>query len=300
MAGHCEVGILFADIAGSTRIYELLGDTRAHAIVTGCLRTVGEVVAAHGGIVVKTIGDEMMVAFHQPLSMYTAAVNIQRRITQMPRPAGLDEQVSIAMRIGFHFGPALHDNQDFYGDSVNVAARVVALAKANQILTTGEFMYFLPSAQRAMVSEFGRVDVKGHNEPLRIARVAWEEKLQSTTVIKFANAPAPGPAALNLRLVFEGRKWQVPDLVKTICCGRDAASDIILKGSQVSRTHATIERRNQKVVLLDHSSNGTFLELEGKPLFKLHREEFRLIGQGRIDFGEPDGETTDHLWFYVS
>jgi adenylate cyclase len=300
MAGHCEVGILFADIAGSTRIYELLGDTRAHAVVTGCLRTVGEVVAAHGGIVVKTIGDEMMVAFHQPLSMCTAAVNIQRRISHMPRPAGLDEQVSIAMRIGFHYGPALHDNQDFYGDSVNVAARVVALAKANQILTTGEFMYFLPSAQRAMVSEFGRIDVRGHTEPLRIARVAWEEKLQSTTVIKFAEAPAQAPSALNLMLVFEGRKWQVPDPVKTICFGRDAACDIILKGPQVSRTHATIERRNQKIILLDHSSNGTFLELDGKPLFKLHREEFRLIGQGRIDFGEPESDTTDRLWFQIS
>lgn len=299
MAGHCEVGILFADIAGSTRIYEMLGDARAHAIVTDCLRATAAIVASHGGIVVKTIGDELMAAFQQPVSMYTAAVSIQRKITQMARPPGLDEHVSVALRIGFHFGPALHEQQDFFGDSVNIAARVVALAKANQILTTGEVMDSLPAAQKTMVSEFGQIDVKGRSDPLRIARVTWEEKLQNTTVIKFAGSAASPASALNLRLVFEGRKWHVPELVKSISCGRDASSDIILKGTQVSRIHATIERRNQKVFLLDHSSNGTFLVLEDKPPFKLHREEFRLVGQGRIDFGEPDGETTDSLWFYI-
>ena len=98
MAGHCEVGILFADIAGSTRIYEMLGDARAHAIVTDCLRATAAIVASHGGIVVKTIGDELMAAFQQPVSMYTAAVSIQRKITQMEGPNILRLKGIIALK----------------------------------------------------------------------------------------------------------------------------------------------------------------------------------------------------------
>ncbi len=299
MAGHCEVGILFADVAGSTRLYEALGDEQAHAVVTECIRVATQSVAAHGGIVVKTIGDELMAAFRQPAQMCAAAVDIQRRMAQLGRPAGLDNQINVAFRVGFHFGPALQDDRDFFGDSVNVAARMVALAKANQILTTGEVRDSLPSAQQAIITEFGEIDVKGRQRAVRVARVAWEEQHQITTVIQLAGAKTRPAATLNLRLVFEGRSWHVPTTVKTISCGREPSSDLVLKGPQVSRTHATIERRRDKFVLLDHSSNGTFLLGEDRQPLKLHREEFGLTRQGRIDFGELDNDDADSLWFFI-
>lgn len=299
MSGVCEVGILFADIAGSTRIYELLGDRRALAVVNQCFQIIAQPVKAHGGIVVKTIGDELMAAFARPMSAYTAAVEIQRRFHEMPALPGTDGKMRVGLRIGFHFGTALREHEDYFGDTVNIAARVVGLAKANQILTTGEVMDILPAAQRTTVAEFARIEVKGRTEPVRVASVQWEEKPQNTTVIRLGtNQPAPARET-TLRLVFEGRNMRIPPSMRSIRCGREDVSDLILKSTQVSRAHATIERRRDKIVLIDHSTNGTYLVPEHQQPIKLHREEFGLMRCGRIVFGEIDSEEADIVYFFV-
>ena len=90
MAAVCEVGILFADIAGSTRIYERLGDTRAHAVINQCFQIMGECVQAHRGVVVKTIGDELMAAFSAANQPFSCAIDIRRKFGEMP-PLPLSE-----------------------------------------------------------------------------------------------------------------------------------------------------------------------------------------------------------------
>lgn len=299
MSAACDIGILFADIAGSTRIYEVLGDQRAHAVVRQTLRICSEPVVDQGGKVVKTIGDELMAAFPSPKAALLASIEIQRRINAMPPlPVG-DGTMRVALRIGFHFGPAMLERDDFFGDSVNVAARVVGLAKSNQILTTGEVLDLLPEADQAQLTEFGRIDVRGRAEPVRVARVEWEARRQTMTVLRVVGEEDDPQKPTNLRLVFEGRNWRVPADVKSISCGRDKISDLVLKGAQVSRSHATIERRRGKVFLIDHSTNGTFLLVENQAPIKLHREEFGLINHGHIIFGSIDSEDADNLWFYI-
>jgi class 3 adenylate cyclase len=300
MGASRDIGILFADISGSTRIYEALGDQRAHSIVEQALRIVAGPVTSEGGSVVKTIGDELMAAFPTPAATLHAAIDIQKRINELPPLPFGDGDMRIAMRIGFHFGPAVEQAEDFFGDSVNVAARVVGLAKANQILTTGEVLDLLEPADAARLIEFGRIDVRGRTGPVRVARVEWEEQRQSTTVLRFAGTPDEPEREANLRLVFEGRNWQVPPSMRSISCGRDELSNLVLKGPQVSRAHATIERRRGKVFLIDHSTNGTFLVIENQQPIKLHREEFGLVNHGHIVFGAVDDEGVDNLWYYIS
>ncbi len=299
MGDICQTGILFADISGSTRLYEVLGDERAHAVVRETLEACSLAVCEQGGVVVKTIGDELMAAFPAPKAAFDAAIHVQRRVSDLPPLAVPDgTMLRLAVRIGLHFGPAVRENDDFFGDSVNIAARMVGLAKATQILTTGEVLELLDREDRAKAHEFGRIDVKGRVEAVRVAQVEWSAKPSNVTVFKLAPQADETQKDIALRLVFEGRNWHVPAQTRTIACGRDGESQLVLKGPQVSRAHATIELRRGKYFLVDHSTNGTWLMMDGQPPLRLHREDFGLVKHGCIVFGNLDSEESDTLWFY--
>jgi len=297
MQASRNVGILFADIAGSTRIYEALGDKIAHRVVREMLARASRPVAAFNGAVVKTIGDELMAAFATHDDAVGAAIGIQRSLDEAPAIDTHSGPLRLSFRIGLHFGPAVMDEGDYFGDTVNVAARIVALAKGGQILTTGEVLELLADAERARAVAFGQVEVKGRTDPVRVVQVEWRAQPQNQTVLRFASAAETTHEA-PLRLVYEGRSWRVPLDKKVVSCGRDSECDLVLKGPQASRNHATIERRRGKVVLIDHSTNGTHLMLDEQEPLRLHREEFGLVRQGCIVFGSLESEEADTLWFF--
>jgi len=115
-----DLAVLFADVSGSTRLYETLGDERALATVGQCLALVREACDGHSGRVIKTIGDEVMAVFALADQAAQAAAAMQARVSTEPFAVGQ----RIAIRVGFHFGPALETDSDVFGDSVNVAARL--------------------------------------------------------------------------------------------------------------------------------------------------------------------------------
>lgn len=294
-----HVGILFADIVGSTRMYEVLGDLRALAVVTRCFEVMGQAVEGQGGRVVKTIGDELMAVFPGADSALLAAMDIRRAMAELPPVAHDGTLIRPRVRIGLHHGPALFDNDDWYGDTVNLAARIAAVASAGQVLTTGELRDRLPVPLRALTTEFAQIEVKGRREPVRIARVA-EDHGPETTLIRGAVAAPPRVPDASLRLVQNERSWIVPPGTRSIVCGREAGCDVALSGQQASRRHATIEIRRDKVVLIDHSSNGTWLMIDESRPVRLSREEFGMTRTGRIVFGSPDAPDADVLHFTVA
>ena len=298
--GRVEVGILFADIVASTRIFEMLGDTRAMAVINQCFRVMSDPIAGHGGVIVKTIGDELMAAFMRPSSAFAAAVEMQRKMNELPPlPIG-GEKMKVQVRIGFHFGNALREHQDFFGDTVNVAARMVGLAKASQIITTGDLVDLLPAHQSEMAVEFDRIEVKGRQEPVRVAQVRWDHEQASATVFRLTKPVGAAGAVAGLALSSGERSWKTEDSARVLTIGRDAQSFIQLFNASVSRNHATIERRRDKWVLLDHSTNGTYLTFDGQQPMKLHREECVLNAKGRIVFGKLDDEGSETVSFEVS
>src|SRR5206468_12158304 len=128
-----ERAMLFAEVSGSTALYELLGDKPAAKAIEACLGELRIIVAKRDGVVVKTIGDEIMVVFGNPEAACNAAREMQQRVVALPPTAG----VKLAIRIAFHFGLVLEHQADFGGDGVNTAARLPELANARQILTRG-------------------------------------------------------------------------------------------------------------------------------------------------------------------
>ena len=284
--------VLFADVSGSTRLYEKLGDKEALHAVERCLNRMTRATEQFKGRVVKTIGDEVMAVFDSAEAGMDAACSMQQRVDDLPPVSG----IKLAIRIGFHFGPAIEDAKDVFGDTVNTAARMAGLAKAGQIITTAETVGALPTLLQQSTREIDALSVKGKAEDVRVCEVLWQES-DDLTMKSGSVALAPVSARLTVR---HGENVQVLDPGHgAFSLGRDAGCDIIINDRRASRTHARIERRRDKFVLIDQSTNGTYVTFVGEAEFALKREEVILRSKGRISFGHAFDEGGEIVEFQV-
>ncbi len=127
-----SLSFLFTDLKGSTELYERVGDLVAYDLVRAHFRILHEIVAAESGAVVKTIGDAVMATFPTPDRAMAAALKM--------REALKDLKGDLLLKIGIHEGPCLavllNDRQDYFGRTVNIAARVQGLATSRSIFAT--------------------------------------------------------------------------------------------------------------------------------------------------------------------
>ncbi len=270
--------VLFADVSGSTRLYEQVGDARALATIGGCLALVREASAGHGGRLVKTIGDEAMVVFPTADQAVTAAGEIQLRMSEYAR----ERQLKLSLRVGLHAGEAIESQNDVFGDCVNVAARMVALAKGGQVILTAAAAEALSQELRGKVREVDVLTVKGKEKDIVIMELVWQDTAELTTL-----TTRPKLRAARLELVHGTRAIELGLATTAVAIGRDAQNDIVIGDRLASRMHARIERRRDKFVLVDQSSNGTFVTVNGEGEIQLRREEIMLRGRGHISFGHP-------------
>src|SRR4051812_4526749 len=105
-----EAAVLFADVSGSTKLYETAGDTVAHAAIEKCVNIMREKTVNAKGRVIKTIGDEVMSAFKSADEAADAAIEMQSAISEMP-PVGTTQ---IGIRIGFNYGPVVERDGDVF------------------------------------------------------------------------------------------------------------------------------------------------------------------------------------------
>lgn len=282
--------VLFADVSGSTRLYERLGDAEALHAVDRCLKRMVRVAEGYGGRVIKTIGDEILTVFGQADGALQAACEMQQRVDDLPPVSG----IKLAIRIGFHRGPVIEENNDVFGDSVNVASRLTDLAKAGQIITSFETTEALTPLLRGSVRELDQVTVKGKESETRVFEVMWQGSADMTML-----SPSPVVRPLprtrlkvrhqNVSILIDGQRTH-------LTLGRELGNDIVIADRRSSRTHARIERRRDKFVLIDLSSNGTYVTVDGELEVALKREEIVLRGHGHICFGRTyaeDAETVD-------
>jgi adenylate cyclase len=270
--------VLFADVAGSTRLYETLGDAAALKLVSELLATLREAAAASGGRVVKNLGDEILCVFPDSAAAVRAACDMQ--LAAIGR---------CAVRVGMHWGDVLASGDDVFGDTVNTAARVTALARARQILTTETTAALLPPAFRAALRPLHSVAVRGKRAEILLQEVLWETGADST-MVDAARMPA---ASLEFSIEHGGRIYTLPN--GTLTLGRDGGCDIVVSGAKASRVHARIERRRDKTVLVDSSTNGTWVRQSDGRQVLLRREELMLHGDGTIGCGDPPDSGNDGL-----
>jgi len=287
------MAVLFADVSDSTRLYEALGDTAAFGNVRQVIGLLKDITEAFNGRVVKTIGDGLMCAFPEADAAASAAAEMQRRIAQRPPlPGGK----GLTIRIGFHFGPVIQDGEDVFGDSVNVAARMAGLALSGQAITTSETVMVLSAEMKESMRRLDALPVKGKAEEIEVHELLWQESSdRSRTVIpgRLTAPPAVPTGGPRINITHQGKELTFKDIVYF---GREAAGNhIVMAGPLTSRRHAKIELRGGKFVLIDQSSNGTFVTPGTEVEIKLRREELILHGSGVICFGQsastPGAET---------
>jgi len=296
MNSSSDACLVFADVSGSTRLYEKLGDVEAQAAIERCIDAMKRATLINKGQVIKTIGDEVMALFESAAQGMQASSEMQQRIDAMPPLGG---GVKLAIRVGMHFGPVLLTDHDVFGDTVNTAARMSGLAKAGQIITTAETVAALPELLRASCREIDSFPVKGKAEAVHVCEVIWQESAELTMMSK-RTAPAVS-VETRLRLLHGSDELILDSTRPMATLGRDVASDVVIHDIRASRSHAKIERRRDKYVLVDMSSNGTFITFQGEGELMLKREEVTLRSSGQIVFGHAwsSGESTDVLKFSV-
>jgi class 3 adenylate cyclase len=276
-----ERTVLFADVSGSTRLYEVLGDARAFAAINGCLDILRKLTAAHSGRVVKTIGDEIMAVFPDAVNAVQAACEMQFVVSSR-KPV---DNERVAIRIGLHHGQVLESADDVFGDTVNVAARMAEVAKAQQIITTGSTVSLLPPIVRASTRTLSILAIKGKADDIEVREVIWQESEEMTMMV--GHTVAPQTVEPTLTLIHQGETFVVDAAHPSITIGRDEQADIVIQDRRASRMHARIERRRDKFVFVDISSNGSYVIVKNETEIQLRREEFALRESGSISLGHP-------------
>lgn len=277
-----SLAILFADISGSTRLYETLGDQTALGKIDQCLTLLGGIARRHGGEIIKTIGDEILCAFSGAEMAVEAAMAMQQ---EMERAMG-----GMRIRIGLHSGEVIREGGDVFGDAVNVAARMAGLAAAEQIITTRDTVDALSPLLRASVRYLGLTSVKGKREEVQICEVLWRTDAEMTMMPTALPGGARKGHVAALRLEHGGRQLQLNAQQPSAIVGRGNECELVVNDPLASRRHANIELRNGKFFLADQSTNGTYLTQGGKTLF-LHREEMALADSGQFGLGHEVATT---------
>jgi class 3 adenylate cyclase len=272
-----DLAVLFADISGSTSLYERIGNAAAFDAISRCLTMAATTAKGRGGRLVKTIGDEALLVFATADDAVEAAGEIQRRMAE----SNGGNELHLGFRIGLHCGPAIESSGDVFGDAVNVAARMVALAKRGQVILSQATMGRLSPVLAARVRELDLLTVKGKEQDIGICELVWQDSTADLT----AMAVRPVLRASRLLVTQGTRTIELAAGAAALAFGRDAQNDVVVGDPLASRLHARIERRRDKFVLVDQSSNGTFVAVDGEPEIVLRREEVILRGRGTIRFG---------------
>lgn len=290
-----NVAILFADISGSTALYDKLGNERALQLVTSTLNLLTHEMAIRQGSLIKTIGDEIMCSFPNAIAAVEAARAMQLAVEKQ-RPGG---ENPIHVRIGLHYGEAILEGGDVYGDTVNIAARITAITRARQIMTTQSLVDKLPEKLRIHAHPVMRTGFRGKEEITSVFQIQWE--LEDTTRTRIGMSAFRKPTGSRNELVLRYRQQVITmsETMKSIVLGRSDDCDMVIQDNLASRQHAHIEYNFGKFLLIDHSANGTYIRFSDNQVIQLSHQQIVLHGAGMISLGQPFPEAPSEVIEYI-
>ena len=280
--------MVFADISGSTALYEALGNERATEAVTQVTQWIGDTIEAHGGRVVKKLGDGVLGVFGDASSAVSAMATMLRqhkvRLDRWPHPLRME------IRVGVASGEVVDVDGDCYGDAVNVASRLCERAGPAEIWATETTVLLAGTAPDVWYRKLGMMDIRGKAELLMLYHVEWREDeapdsltMQAALVSNFA----PVDSILGqIQFSWHGVDRTFTSSDAPVMVGRAEHAQLRINDPRVSRLHARIDWRNSGFVLTDMSSFGTWVRFEGRDSpVRLRRDACILHGAGHIALG---------------
>jgi len=290
-----ETTVLFADLIGASDLYTKAGDAAGGEAIKACVERLRKAVydCGGGGRVVHVKGDKVMVLLSSPDVAADSAVAMHSAMEDLPAVKG----TKLALGIGFHHGPVIQKDNDVFGDTVNLAARLVEQAANGQIITTEDTGNRLAPLYRAWMRKLYSIEIRGRSGEVALCELVWRADDSATQYARNRASETGAKSALTLR--YKGQKIVRRREKEMITIGREDTCGLVITENDASRQHCTIERRKDKFVLSDHSANGTFVTIEGEKEVELQREDFVLSKRGVITFGQPRASATDIVEFSI-
>ncbi|WP_341904135.1 adenylate/guanylate cyclase domain-containing protein [Polaromonas sp. YR568] len=288
-----EVTVVFADLTGSTGVFESLGNAKATQAITRLTQWVGQVCEASGGQVIKYLGDGVLIVFAYNQSAIEAACELQR--VHQGRIASWPEPLKMRLQVGMARGDVVEQGGDCFGDAVNVASRLSDLCGPEQILASDSVIESLAPDSLVRFRRLGPMKIRGRQEPCVVHQIEWQQELQSETftvpasLSLLASVRAKPDAGLDtISLSWLGTQIEFPAAEMPIFIGRDELGQFVIQDPRVSRRHAKLEWRDGKFYLEDVSSYGTWVKFAGSAdVIALRRQECVLLLDGEIALGAP-------------
>jgi adenylate cyclase len=249
------------------------------------------------GTVIKTIGDEVLSIFPTVDDAINAASEMHQDIAARPDLTVQGQHVTI--RIGCHFGAVVFENKDIFGTSVHTANRVTSQAKGGQVILSAEAIRHCSPEWRAVSRRVDVASLRGLAEEIELYEVLWQQE-DVTSMLPSIDMGSNRQRHSRVRVHYLDREVVLDDAKKELTMGRADENDLVVKGTLISRLHARIEVLRDRFLLVDQSTNGTFVtNQEGKEAF-VRRDSVVLQGKGCIGLGKtPDGNAADVIRYQL-
>ena len=292
-----QATVVFADLFGSTRVFEAVGNVQATESVTSVTSWVAKKCTGHGGRVVKFLGDGVLAIFTDSNKAIAAVIDLQRSYQSLLERMFASSYMPL--RIGVVRGEVEMVENDCYGDAVNIASRLSELCGPHQIWVNGDAIDAGHASSQARFRFLGPIGIRGRAEPCDVYQIEWQEDINS----EFFTVPADfaPPSGLNLEdalgsqieLTWLNNLRTFQSFELPVHIGRTRQAEFMVDDSRVSRSHARLDWRNGSIVLADVSSYGCWVRFSGGGSdLMLRREECVLHGRGEIALGTPFGDLT--------
>ena len=291
MARILERTVLFADLRGSTGLFERLGNAAASTLVTGAVTLLGECVERGGGHVVKTLGDGLMAVFEDTPRAVAAADAMHQALQRAARGGAVPAAGALKLQVAMARGEVVEIESDCFGDAVNVAARLLDHAGDNETLVTVDVLAGLQPAQQMRFRALDRLQLRGRAEPVQVHLLQGRQAIADGAATQFGDAlPLPGqPEAL--RLVWGGQERIFATAQLPLVLGRSPQAGCCVDDSRVSRSHARIDWHGGAFQFTDLSFNGSYVRFtHDRAVLSLRRGSCTLHGSGEIGLGVPPGD----------
>lgn len=282
--------VLFADLRGSTALFETLGNAEATSVVTHCVNALAGPVTSYEGTVVKTLGDGLMAVFDEPAQAVQAAM-LMHDVLEGMVSRGSERGASSGLRalrlqVGLARGEVVEMSGDCFGDAVNVAARLLDHAGDNETLLTVEVLHGLPLDLRSRFRSLDRLVLRGRAEPVHVHVMGGRRGAASDmAATQFGGDVASVSEPDGLRLMWAGLQRVFASQQTPIVLGRSPQATFCVDDGRVSRSHARVDWHSGSFQITDLSYNGTYVRFNDGEIVSLRRGSCTLHGSGAIGLG---------------
>jgi adenylate cyclase len=238
------------------------------------------VLPRYQGRLVKAIGDAVMCVFPTADAAVLAASEMQSLVA-----ANQPRDHPVTLHVGLHYGSVLAERDDVFGDTVNGAAYLTAVATGGQIVTTEATEQQLSAALKSCVRPIFHTMLKGSDRESTVYQVLWRADNRDITDVGMLSTSSIPRDTGSLIVTLDDERVRVDQWRPAIAVGREPDSDLVVKDSYASRRHLSIKLVRMQFYLVDHSINGTYVALESGQEVHVLRREVVLDGAGEIRVG---------------